>query len=485
MYFNHAFRKSFLAKWTQAVPALPDQQGLAPIGSVIDQIGVTTPDGSTADLTPGQIGLFDAQTYQSFTGTNNGKPFILAQGSYFTKDKIGPYHGGYQESVKSKVINPKYINKVFVTCSTPAVNQVKDIEIGKVECGKTYRLRIDLKGSPALRFLSHNLYRTLDAFTGCCTDDCTATCTGAIVDPTIVAIKWAKQALEFPLLTNFLKATVYDWDGSIVAASQDYNTVGEFVAALDAYVPNTEQDFNNCDIKAKVRFEVAYLETKFGYCTFTPTDFYELQPLQMFASVVDESGDACNVQCVNITGTWNNGVYTPDVQEPVQAQGVGETVLRNLILDGRYRQEAYPDSTRVEHLRMREIEANPVLAQVDRNSFFNSINILHSVPRFNNPTGTFDNDQYLLTIYLEEGASASQFIQQLQDILNYCCPGQEIEYYCAGASVPAVPAIPFGDGEFPRYGNCACSLVQEAVPAIAVETTTVAQTTETTTEAQG
>jgi len=476
MYFNHAFRKSFLAKVIEQgpVPATPGQLGIVPPGSYVDQLT----SGSTADLTAGQIGLFDAQTYQAFSGTNNGKPFILAQGSYFTKDKIGPYHGGYQESVKSKVINPKYINKVFVTCSTPPVNQVKDIEIGKIECGKTYRLRIDLKGSPALRFLSHNIYRTLDAFSGCCTDDCTAVCTGAIVDPTIVAIQWAKQALENPIITNFLKVTVYDWDGGEVAASEDFNTVGEFVEALNAYVPNTEEDFNDCDIKAKVRFEVAYLETKFGYCTFTPTDFYELQPLQLYASVVDESGDPCNVQCVSITGTWNNGVYTPDVQEPVQAQGVGETVLRNLILDGRYRQEAYPDSSRVDHLRMREIEANPVLESVDRNSFYNSINILHSVPRFNNPTGTFDNDQYLLTIYVEEAATATTLINQLEDIIDTCCTNLEIEYYCAGSeSAPAVPAGPLGDGAYPNYGNCACALaVAPAVPASpAVETTTQAQ----------
>jgi hypothetical protein len=483
MYFNHAFRKSFLAAYTTAPVALGPQE-LAPSGSVISRLTV----GSTNDLTPGQIGLFDANTYQAFSGTNSGKPFILAQGSYFTKDKIGPYHGGYQESVKSKVINPKYISKVFLTCSTPPVNQVKDIEIGKVECGKTYRLRIDLKGSPALRFLSHNIYRTLDAFSGCCTDDCTAVCTGALVDPTIVAIQWAKQAVENPIVTNFLKASVYDWDGALVAQlNPEYTgpnnplivkTVSAFVALLDAYVPETTEDFNDCDIKAKVRFEVAYLETKFGYCTFTPTDFYELQPLQLYASVVDESGDPCNVQCVEITGTWNNGVYTPDVQEPVQAQGVGETVLRNLILDGRYRQEAYPDSSRVDHLRMREIEANPVLATVDRNSFFNSINILHSVPRFNNPTGTFDNDQYLLTIYLEEGAGATTFINQLQAILNYCCPGLEIEQYCAGAEgAAAPPAQPLGDGAYPDYGNCTCTLVSAAVPAI--------PSTETTTQAQG
>jgi len=493
MYFNHAFRKSFLAAYVDqpAVPASPGTQGLAPLFSVIDQLTV----GSTEDLAPGQIGLFDSNTYQAFSGINNGRPFILAQGSYFTKDKIGPYHGGYTESVKSKVINPKYINKVFVTCAAPPVNQIKDIEIGKIECGKTYRLRIDLKGSPALRFLSHNIYRTLDAFSGCCTDDCTAVCTGAIVDPTIVAIQWAKQAVENPIITNFLKVEVTDWDGALVAGfDPEYTgvnplivkTVSAFVALLNAYTPNTTEDFNNCDIKAKVRFEVAYLETKFGYCTFTPTDFYELQPLQLFASVVDESGDPCNVQCVSITGTWNNGVYTPDVQEPAQAQGVGETVLRNLILDGRYRQEAYPDSMRVEHLRMREIEANPVLAQVDRNSFFNSINILHSVPRFNNPTGTFDNDQYLLTIYLEEGAIAGDLIAQLQDILDTCCGGMQIEYYCANSGpfdhgVGPV-AGPSGEGnpEYPYYGeNCYCTIgLNQAIPASP-------NTTETTTQAQG
>lgn len=467
MYFNHAYRKSFLAKWKVPAPALPGQQGIAPTGAVIDQLTDNTK--TTFDLEPGQIGLFDAKTYKAFGDGNGGRPFIIAQGSYFTKDKIGPYHGGYTESVKSKVINPKYINKVFVTCSNPPVNQVKDVEIGKVECGKTYRLRLDLKGSPALRFLSHNIYRTLDAFTGCCTDDCTATCTGALVDPTVVAIQWAKQSVENPILTNFLKVSVYNWDGVFLAQlDPEYTggnplivkTVPEFVAILDQYEPE-EADFSNCeDTKAKVTFEVAYYETKFGYCTFTPTDFYELQPLQMYASVVDESGEPCNVQCVEITET----------QSPAQAQGVGETVIRNLILDGRYRQEAYPDSTRVEHLRMREIEANPVLATFDRNALYNSINILHSVPRFNNPTGTFDNDQYLLTIYLEEGANAIDLLEQLQTYLNDCCGGQQIEYYCTGSSgeVYAEEAI---------AEICTCGLFDEGAPAIPApeETTTQPQ----------
>lgn len=409
MYFNHAYRKSFLGTDANRTPGILDQ-------------AVT---GSTSALDAGEIGLFDAQTYTAFANENGGKPFILAQGSYFTTDIIGGnrFLGGYQESVKSKVINPKYITRVFTTCAVEPQNQIMDVCVCNLECGKTYRLRLDLKGSPALRFLSHNIYRTLDFFTGCCTDDCSATCTGACTDPTLAVIGWAKQIAENPILSQFIQVEVIDYEGNAVADNlTGGSTPGlvEFEAALDAYSPNTPFDpDSNCEDQACIKIHVAYVETKFGYCTFTPTDFYELMPLQIFPSLTDETGDACNVQCVDIT----------ESQAPVQAQGVGETVIRDLILTGRYRQEAYPDSSRVESLRMREIEANPVLAAVDRNGLYNSVNILHSVPRYYNPTGTFDNDQYLLTIYAKVGINMSAFLAQLQSILDFCCPGLEIEHY--------------------------------------------------------
>ena len=162
MYFNHAFRKSFLPVPVQGALTL-------------------TAASSTAALTAGQLGVFDAKTFQNASGAPQITPFIIAQGSYFTSDKIGGnrFLGGYQESVKSKAINPRYITRVIKVNSASPVNQIKDICVCNMECGKTYRLRVDLKGSPALRLLSHNLYKTLDAFTGCCTDDCSATCTGA------------------------------------------------------------------------------------------------------------------------------------------------------------------------------------------------------------------------------------------------------------------------------------------------------------------
>jgi len=143
--------------------------------------------------------------------------------------------------------------------------------------------------------------------------------------------------------------------------------------------------------------------------------------LKILESMTDETGDPCNVQCFEID----------PVQIPVQAQGVGETVLREMILSGRYLQNAYPDSSRVESLRMREIEADPALATIDRNGFYTSVNILHNVPRFNNPTGTFDNDQYLLTVWFDSALNASAFVAQLEDIITFCCPGLTVENFTA------------------------------------------------------
>lgn len=408
MYFNHAFRKTFL---------------IADNGTTISQL--TT--GSTTDLTAGQIGLFDAQTYAAFSGTNSGKPFIIAQGSYFTSDKITPYLGGYQESVKSKVINPKYITRVFTACSAAPQNQIDNICVCNLECGKTYNLRLDLKGSPALRFLSHNVYKTLAAYTGCCTDDCSATCTGALVDPTTVAINWATQIINDPILSQFLQVNkIVDFNEDTVAEMGvgGITTQAQFLAAIQAYAPDPAWDPTAptaATVTGCLEIAVAYLDTRFQYCTFTPTDFYELQPLKILESMTDETGDPCNVQCFTVT----------PVQTAVQAQGLGETVLRELILAGRYRQEAYPDSSRVESLRMREIEANPVLESVNRQGFYNSINILHSVPRFNNPTGTFDNDQYLLTMYFEDTISANTFVTQLASILAAANPQVTIENFSA------------------------------------------------------
>jgi hypothetical protein len=366
-----------------------------------DGVSVAT-SGSTASLTEGQIGFYTPSG--TAVQAASSKPFIIAQGSYFTSDVIGGnrFLGGYKESIKSKTINPHYITRVIKIESATPANQIQEFCVKNTECGKTYNLRMDLKGSPALRFLSHNIYRTLSAFTGCCTDDCSATCTGALVDPTTVIIKWAEYIVNDPILSQFVKLTVTDYENNVVAtqAGTSLTQIQAFLTALAAYDPTNPWDpsaSGAADLDACLTVESAYVDTKFANCTFTPTDFYELMPLFIYGSMVDESGDPCSVQ----------GFSTTQTQAPVQASGVGETVLREMILDGRYLQNAYPDSSRVDSLRMREIEADPALATVDRNGFYDQVLILHSVPRFNNPTGTFDNDQYLLKFHVPAGVSTT------------------------------------------------------------------------------
>jgi hypothetical protein len=426
MYFPNAFRKSFLPASTTLASS-----------------------GSTAALTAGQIGFFDAKTFAAVTA--QAAPFILAQGSYFASDKIGPVHGGYKESVKSKVINPKYISRLIKVSAKAAVNQIVKVEANAcagLACDSTIRLRLDVKGSPALRFLNHQLYQTLDAYTGCCDAN------NAAIDHTVALLKWADQINSEPLVKEFVQAKVwveahasvaidptaasativvanadrtkFTVGDKVVAAGIPANTLVVSVGAADSassgnanvvlsraatsstnvnaaifdpavsatYVPATS---SLAAVNSHMDIIAAYVDTTFGNCTFTPTDFYDLEPLFIYASVVDESGEPCKVECLTVS----------ESQTPVQVSGLGETVLRELILDGRYLQNAYPDSSRVDSLRMREIEADPALATINRAALYDQVLILHNVPRFNNPTSTFDNDQYLIVVHVPAGTATT------------------------------------------------------------------------------
>lgn len=429
MYFPNAFRKSFLPASTTLASS-----------------------GSTAALTAGQIGFFDAKTFQVVSA--QAAPFILAEGSRFASDKIGPVHGGYKESKKSKVINPKYVSRLIKVTSDVAQNQIVSVDpsAATINSDTTYRLRLDIKGSPALRFVSHNLYKTLDAHSGC---DTVAGTTNT-VDQNVILLKWKDQVNEAPLLKDFVVAKVWNLttasvainptaaSATIVVANADAAlfTAGEKVVhaslapnslvvsvgaadsagsgnanvvlskpavlstdgnakiyteiATGTYSPQTVAN-NIAAVDSHLELTAAYIETTFGNCTFTPTDFYGLEPLFIYTSFVDESGDPCAV----------NGFVSAEIQAPKQASGLGETVLRELILDGRYLQNAYPDSSRVDSLRMREIEADPALAAVTRSALYDQVLILHNVPRFNNPTSTFDNDQYLIVIHVPAGTSTT------------------------------------------------------------------------------
>ena len=157
-------------------------------------------------------------------------------------------------------------------------------------------------------------------------------------------------------------------------------------------------------VTATVEFVGAYVDTVFGNCSFDTRDHYNAEPVEIIVSQLDETGNPCN-DC---------GVATRTPGSMQQTQG--EEVVRELIMSERYRQSPYNQGN-ADSARFREIEmSDELLSAVDRTATYKAYYIQHSVPRFNNPSGVFDNDQYIYKIYVKCSDAAAQ--TQVEKLMN-------------------------------------------------------------------
>ena len=497
-YFNHAFQKAFLGTGATRAGVAVDRLGTTPIATSTE-FGYVTTDGvptyglnqlkssAASEYANGYFGIFSPSTNLTITPSSCCNVY-LAGSAIYDNDKIGPLAGGYQETNKSKMINPKYVSTFYsvapcspqnnvihvgstywtagggvtggsittlgvgyapnsttavgvnttnvtgtgtglelaitiaagvpvvvevvnpgkgyvvgntvtinspsgvpgtlavytisaVTASHPQVGCGIDADCCKeFLCGETYYLRLDVKGSPALRFLNHNAYATIDAYTGCCAPDAIAP---TAVDSTEVMIKWANGIVNNPIIAPFIQPVVQAENGQLLYAP---GTSAAFLAAngattWDLYV-SPGHVVGRC---AGLILNGAYVDTRFGDCTFQVSDFYEKEPVKLYASEVDLTGDPCLFQTLCVVTQC----------EGLQVQGLGETVLRELVLSESYRQNFLATD-----FRIREItQGNQIIGAIDRGALYYRYVLIHNVPRFNNPSGTFDNDQYALTIF--------------------------------------------------------------------------------------
>jgi hypothetical protein len=496
-YFNHAFRKTFVGT----------VGGFNPNGLTgkLGTPGNTLPGGTFAFVNARTWDILPT-TYTEGLGCCN---LVLAAGSLYQFDKIGPFHGGYRESNKSKEINPKYVNRFYrvdpclpqnnvihigntaytsdialslaitndgvdlvngvytdvplvdttaptgsglVANITVAGNNVTFVEIvnggtgwvtgdvvtttvgepipytdgtgtqptftvtagvganccKKFYCGETYTLRVDVKGSPALRLLNHNSYIIASAYGGCCP-------AGAIapveIDSTLIFIQWAEAITRYPVISPFMQIAVIDQAGTpwYAPGTDPAFLAAEDVDTWDHYV-TPGYILNDC---AGMVLNGAYVDTKFQNCTFQITDFYEVEPVRLYASEVDLNGDPCLF----------NGVCVVTECEGRQAMGLGESVARDVILSEQYRQNFFHSD-----FRIREItQGYSVFDFINRNTLYTRYFLQHNVPRFNNPTSTFDNDQYLLEVITCGRIVA--FENFVNNWLGNCsqCTGLEVE----------------------------------------------------------
>lgn len=389
-YFPHAFKKTLLVQ---------------PAGFVVA--------GATSALTGGQFGFFSPKTWTAVPLVNatvaDNPQVILAQGSYHPNDKIGS-NGGYKESIKSKGINPRYVHRFYKVGATTPLNQILRVGYDGTNAAsapgfsknKTYSLRVDLKGSPVLRTLNRNAYIVADANTGC-VDYCADPCADAArVDPVGVFVKWANYINEDPIFKNFVSAVV----------KKDVATVMTAVN-LATYVDETLEATILAQ-KACIEFTVAYSDTTFSNCSFDVRDHSELEAMNIQATLIDEGNTPCSF--VSLVQT--------ELQAARQRQGSGETLIRELIQDARYRQENFSFDVRV-----REIEGQDatIMNIVTRSANYDHYFILHSVPRKANPSSTLDSDQYLIQISVAAGTDLSAFTNWFNAYLLDANTGVQLE----------------------------------------------------------
>ena len=166
-------------------------------------------------------------------------------------------------------------------------------------------------------------------------------------------------------------------------------------ASSGNYTPSTDPN-GATKVSACITFIGAYVDTVFGNCSFDTRDHYNAEPVEIIVSELDETGNPCN-DC---------GVATQTPGSMQQTQG--EEVVRELIMSERYRQSPYNQGNK-DSARFREIEmSDELLSSVDRSATYKGYYIQHSVPRFNNPSGVFDNDQYLYKVYVKCSDAAAQ-----------------------------------------------------------------------------
>ena len=536
-YFNHAFKKSFLATGaTQAgtLITLPDGTTVAATTSegYLTSIGIPTyglnqlsAQGTTTATTDGYIGWFDPKTNVSIDiapATPVCCNAYLAGSAIYSNDKIGPLTGGYQETNKSKMVNPKYVSRFYsvdpcapqnnvihvgstywtagggvltatilvngsgyaltgvttvtggtgsglvVSFTADGVGNVLTVTVvnpGKgytaldvvtlvgggndatvtintvtashaqegcgispdcckeYLCGETYSLRLDVKGSPALRFLDHNAYTTQDAYTGCCP---AGTIAPTAVDSTEVMILWANGLTTNPIVGPFVQIVVQAEDGSLWYAP---GTSAAFLAAngadtWDNYV-SPGHTAGDC---AGLILNGAYVDTKFGDCTFQLSDFYEKEPVRLYASEVDYNGDPCAFTTLCVVTECQG----------LQVQGLGETVVRDLTMSESYRQNFLATD-----LRIREItQGNQIISSIDRSALYYRYMLQHNVPRNYNPSGTFDSDQYLLEVF--SLVPLTTFVTDTSDWLSNCGVCEIDTYSCSTVCVVPIsfPAVP-------------------------------------------
>ena len=413
--------------------------------------------GVTTDaLTAGELGIFPVTNSligSSITTAVTGS-IILAEGSYHTVQNIAPGMGGYKMSDKTHTIPILGIQRFWKKTAKTALPMI--ISVGwdqtvtgstslvgpTFECGTFYRLLLEAKGEAALRVFGHEVYRDVEAWTGCCNGNCQSGCTGQLVDATTVMLSWSDFIKQDPILSTMFFPEVHingTLTGGAGSGVYTYNTgVNSRVysaydislglgAASGTYVPNTTGTAGT--IVAALQLTTAYVDTVFNTCTFTPSDYYYVDALLIYASLRMDDGldaDPCQVTTTINTSVPNMVVTLQTVQ---QVSGLGQMVVRDWITYRRYLMENFPDGYEIDLYRMRQIEDDVCLANVSLQALYDEIHIRYVNNDYFNPKPADNQRVWEWVGYVPTGTTTTTFTNVIAACLTAAGSNVVLETY--------------------------------------------------------
>lgn len=394
-------------------------------GGIINQ----ATSGTTVNLinAPGTVGVYatpmSTGKYGNAIAAGTTTSCVIGVGSWHTVDQIAPLWGGLMEPEFTQIINWGSVIDFAYTQASPAANQVvcfgwnqsSGSTVGpQFYCGTSYNLYLEMQGNDILHFLNHQFYKTVTAFAGCCTTNCSSGCTSATVDAACVMLQWKDALNQDPYWPTFATPQVFIQNGG--GKTEVFSAYDTSLNPANAtYVCNTS---NPSSVIASMQLTIAYVDTKFGTCTFSPTDYFAIEPLFISTvSLVLQDASPCAVNTTINTAVPN--MFTQLVAGS-QVRGLGQQVIRNVLGWAAYRQEFFPDSmTSVLMLRMRETENfSPILNSVNFQGLYDSIILRFNKSRPQNYSSITDQDAYCLTFYVPTGTIITNFTSLINGCLS-------------------------------------------------------------------